>query len=231
MSSQMQPSGAPDPQQAGAHAARPPLNRFNTDRSIQDLADVLYEEETSGSTSLRPTNANDDLGLPPAYEEKAKSSVRIAEKPTLVLQTTSNQMTSGGGGPLAKQEAGGLSKTSRIIWPVLLACPVLAAGIMLYLVTNSDDTLRMDMSAVKVQLPSNVFNPLWAMAQQIGRTSASTAGSGVNAGGGQVGANMLDSPLRKRAEQNSVGGIQSDSTGVLGLSSWGWCLRDEATKG
>jgi hypothetical protein len=85
---------------------------------------------------------------------------------------------------------------------VALYIPFLAAATLLALATYSGNSLRPDFSVVKIRLPGNVFEPLYAVSQSL--NSNSTSNSTI---------------------------VRRDSSGYLSLGVWGWCLRDsDATR-
>ena len=174
--------------------SRPKRKASTESSSSHKQRDRSYVDDTFEPIDIsRKSNSSDD---PPSYDEVARE--RDAKDSKREMQGTPTTHES---------SPPSLSMPSRIIWPILLSVPLFASGALLYLVSCSGETLRPDLSTVKIELPQAEFDSLY----QSWSSSADTLPNGDNETAPSL--NIIRSP-----RENSTGGY-------LTLGTWGWCLR------
>ena len=97
---------------------------------------------------------------------------------------------------------------SRIAWSCALGVPLFAAVLLLFLITASSSTLRVDFSVIKIDISSSTVDGLFEVMSKYQKNTGRGPGSGsvVDEMKGAVG-------IGKRAGE-----------GFMTLGIWGWCV-------
>jgi len=97
---------------------------------------------------------------------------------------------------------------SRVAWSCALGVPLLAAVLLLFLITASSTTLRVDFSVIKIKVSSPTVDALFGVMNKYegGSSGERSGGSVLESMAGTVG-------MDKRAGE-----------GFMTLGIWGWCV-------
>lgn len=107
--------------------------------------------------------------------------------------------------PLVKDRQARLETAVAIV----IVTPLLAALVLLYLITSSSDSLRPKFCVIKVALPSNELDSLFQSATVLTQDTSATTGNATS-----------ELPVNAFRRDDSVSG-----SGYLSLGLWGWCLK------
>lgn len=97
-----------------------------------------------------------------------------------------------------------MSAESRVAWGVVLVLPLLAATLLLFLITASSSDLRTDFAIVKISISQATFEALYSLVQNEPKSGPSA----------------LD-------QTKSLAGVRRapSSGGYMTLGVWGWCIK------
>ena len=102
-----------------------------------------------------------------------------------------------------------MSVESRVAWACALGVPLLAGVLLLFLITASSASLRVDFSVIQIDVSSPTLDALFGV--------MSGAGGGVSSGGPvtrmHIGTEVARYELARRAGE-----------GFMMIGTWGWCV-------
>lgn len=98
-----------------------------------------------------------------------------------------------------------MSVESRLAWGLALVLPLLAATLLLFLMTASSEDLRTDFSIVKISISQGTVDALYGLLQNQPNDDKST--------------------LEEVKDLSGVGKRATTSGGYMTLGVWGWCVK------